>query len=97
VKALLYPIVAAFIVACTFSLVCEYGFVASQVWAWFAVPRGLPALSWQEATGGFLFLSLLRAKPVQPKNEKTPSEQASDWFAYFLVPWFVLFLAWMVR
>ena len=75
------------------------GFVLVYLWAWFAVPFGLPVLSVAHAIGlstltGFLTAQYIDAEPAK----KDQAERFGGMIAYsFVRPGFVFLLGWLVH
>ena len=70
-------------------------FVASQIWRWFAVPAGLPAVEMRVFVLVSLFATLFQYSPRQPKEEKQTI--ATRAISELLKPWMVLGIAALVR
>lgn len=57
------------------------------LWGWFAVPLGLPALTWGQMVGLLYIVGVIRARGYDPRQrELTGLEIAGVLFAGFLQP-----------
>lgn len=85
------PIFGAIMAALIAYSVLAYGFVISQLWAWFIVPLfGLPALGLVEAYGVALVASLIVSHI--PKGDA----DGKWWASVLLRPWIVLAVGWVL-
>ena len=80
--------------------VFAYGFVAMKLWAWFVAPTfGLPQISWVVG-GGMMLLVRLFTHPTQTEENKTKKpfkEQAMLFLGILLIPWYSLFIGWLLH
>ena len=77
-------------------IVIAHSFVASCVWAWYALPLGLPAIAWKSWAGVMLLRSTLFTAMSMKNGNK---DDTSGWAVAgnLLAPWFILLLAWILR
>lgn len=76
------------------------GYTASCIWSWYAVPRGLPAIAWNEFAAAFMLTQLFKGGTAEKKKEETEEDrEARRWKAVgtLLAPWFALLVAWVIR
>ncbi len=72
------------------------GYVVSMLWLWFAVPRGLPLVTWHEFAAAAIGINIYRAQDFKP--EKPNKEQATAIMIGFLIaPWVSLLCGWLLR
>ena len=74
-------------------------FVLSRLWLWYAMPAGLPVLTWKPFVGIVLgFLIMKRVKHgAEPKDERSLTTKVMHFVGYFLVPWIALCVGWVLR
>lgn len=89
-------IAAGVVLALSVYSVFSGGYVASCIWEWYAVPHGLPDVTWREFAAGSLLIAAIRRKEVQHDN-RTSDEKKLGMVALMVAPWFVLLLAWVIR
>jgi hypothetical protein len=60
------------------------GYVASTIWGWYAVPLGLPAITWKTFAAGGLLVGVYR----RFQSQRQPRRQAYSWHPgwRFLLP-----------
>ena len=75
------------------------GFVLSKIWAWHAVPYGLPVISWKTFTAIAIAYALmrLRAPRAEPADARSEAMQSLATFIYLLSPWICLAIAWLLK
>jgi hypothetical protein len=99
-KALAWMLAVPFALALQFYIFWSYGFAAAKLWLWFAMPRGLPQISWQEWFAVMALVALLKMRSPgrhEPADSRTTSDKAAAWISCLLVPWFTILLGWWAR
>lgn len=82
-------------------LLCAFadGYVLARLWEWFAVPHGMPVVSWQAlaAVSGAYGLITLKIRPNNPRDERSNKEKLVYLAGYLSAPWVLLLVMWVLK
>jgi hypothetical protein len=73
-----------------------YGWILTQLWAWFVVPFGFPQLSLTQAIGIILVVSFLTGH-TGSNREKPKEEKKKDLIAFLARPFLYLGIGYIVH
>lgn len=83
-----------FLLGIALYVIFAHGYIASCIWAWYAVPLGLPALGWKTWAGVMCLKAVLRRGAVSDPDKKVPWSVTA---AHIAAPWLTLLVAWVLR
>lgn len=75
-------------------------FALTKLWLWYAVPRGLPAVSFAEMTAAMLLYVVLRngrQLRAEPQDGRSDDERAYAFLSVLGIPGIALLLGWWLR
>lgn len=79
-----------------YSLFCS-AYVLSLLWAWFAVPRGLPGVSWHEFAAMAVMINLARPSAPIEQKKREKAESIGIMITFLLAPWIALLIGWLLK
>jgi hypothetical protein len=88
-------VLTVILIALTLPLFAYSGWVLSVVWSWFAMPLGLPAISWAHGAGIVLVIAWLTGERGPEKKEGESMRMYA--LGLFYAPTFVLALSWLLH
>jgi hypothetical protein len=83
----------AFAVPLVLYMVFASAFACAKIWAWHAVPAGLPELTEPAFIAAILVVGLIRPGRLYDKKHDPPLSQH---LAYLLGPWIALLVGWIL-
>jgi hypothetical protein len=74
------------------------GFFLMKLWGWFVIPAfpTLPVLTFQQAMGLSVFLSIMVAKRKKTNEDKDFSDVVGDWLEELIFSCVVFGIAWII-
>lgn len=92
------PFVAAALLVISLYTCFASGFVLACLWAWFAVPLGLPLVGWK--TFAIVCIGLRMMLPshaLNVKDNRDNGEKIASIIGWIIAPWFALLVGWCIK